>query len=366
MKNCLYCGFPMHDNVQFCPKCGAPQPDGQPQQQMPPQYPNQPYNNPQNPYSQQSYNGYPQQPYYGNPQYPQYGAPQQPVINVHVGYPQQPNYGNQQNPQYGGNQMPNYGSYTQQNFDQSNNQPVGKKEKQKEEKKKTGCLTIGLWILFFPIMLWIYAIKKKQLVWYVIAAAVTVLCLISYLTTPKTNTNKRAALPTSTPFYDSGSDISTEDFNNSIEEINNFVAMLSESFSSTDTPIPMELSLAEIEAPTDTPVPTEVIYPTDTSTPVEIPAFENTGGVDPDLKAYLDSYEAFWDEYIAFLQNYDSSDFSQLTRYLSFLQKLEDFERKSEIYDSKKSEMSQADSIYYDTVMLRVANKMIMASSYQY
>ncbi len=80
----------------------------------------------------------------------------------------------------------------------SQNQYVVNYSPAEPEKKKTGCGTILLWILFWPIMLWVHAFRKKQVGWFILAAAVTFLLIVllgqngtgvKYSKTPKTKPN---------------------------------------------------------------------------------------------------------------------------------------------------------------------------------
>lgn len=84
-------------------------------------------------------------------------------------------------------------------------------------------------------------------------------------------------------------------------------------------------------------------------------------GVDPDLKAYLDSYEAFVDEYVEFMQKYykNPSDLSLLSEYGDMLKKMNDFSEKIDKYD--KDEMSKEDYDYYIDVTMRCTTKMLKA-----
>lgn len=79
-------------------------------------------------------------------------------------------------------------------------------------------------------------------------------------------------------------------------------------------------------------------------------------GVDPDLKAFLDSYEAYMDEYCDFMENYDANDLTMLTKYADMMTKYADFAEKADAYDSDT--MSPADSAYYLEVMTRVNAKL--------
>ncbi len=82
-------------------------------------------------------------------------------------------------------------------------------------------------------------------------------------------------------------------------------------------------------------------------------AAESKQGVDPDLKDFLDSYEAFVDEYVVFMQQYSKNptDLSLLARYTDIMQKYSDFAVKVEKYDTK--EMSTEDAAYYLEVTSR-------------
>lgn len=87
---------------------------------------------------------------------------------------------------------------------------------------------------------------------------------------------------------------------------------------------------------------------------------EQTGGVDPELKAFLDSYEEFVDEYVVFMKKYmaDSSNaVSMLSEYYEIMGKYADFAEKVDRYDSK--EMSTADAKYYLEVTTRCTQKML-------
>lgn len=85
-------------------------------------------------------------------------------------------------------------------------------------------------------------------------------------------------------------------------------------------------------------------------------------GVTPELKAYLDSYEAFMDEYIDFLVKYTENpdDFTLIAEYAQMQIKYADFAKAIEEYD--QDEMSDADLAYYIEVTSRVSQKMLDAS----
>ncbi|MBR6151894.1 MAG: hypothetical protein IKQ25_11475 [Lachnospiraceae bacterium] len=92
-----------------------------------------------------------------------------------------------------------------------------------------------------------------------------------------------------------------------------------------------------------------------------------SGGVNPDMKAFLDSYEAFVDQYVAFMKKYlgstSSGDLSSYMAmyqdYMNILAQLEDFERKADQYDS--GNMSAEDLAYYLDSLNRIQKKMLEA-----
>lgn len=82
-------------------------------------------------------------------------------------------------------------------------------------------------------------------------------------------------------------------------------------------------------------------------------------GVDPDLKAFLDSYEEFVDKYCDIMHKYteNPTDLSILADYASIMQEYADFASKLETYDSDS--MSTADAAYYLEVTTRCSQKML-------
>ena len=70
----------------------------------------------------------------------------------------------------------------------------------------------------------------------------------------------------------------------------------------------------------------------------------------------MDKYESFYDEYIDFMKKYDSSDLSQLTRYMTLLSKLE--EHDGTIDELSEEDMSSEEALYFSEVNLRIAKKL--------
>lgn len=101
--------------------------------------------------------------------------------------------------------------------------------------------------------------------------------------------------------------------------------------------------------------------PTPTATPAPARNSSSSGGVDPDLKAFLDEYEKFMDRYVAFMKSYaaNPTDTYQLLQYTQMLSDLAKFEETADRYDAKQSEMSAADLAYYLETLTRINNKLI-------
>ena len=96
--------------------------------------------------------------------------------------------------------------------------------------------------------------------------------------------------------------------------------------------------------------------------PQETQKKEQTSGVDPDLKAFLDSYEEFVNQYVEFMKKYNSDPnnmVSMLGEYSEMMQKYADFAEKIDKYDSNS--MSTEDYKYYIEVTTRCTQKMLEA-----
>lgn len=84
-----------------------------------------------------------------------------------------------------------------------------------------------------------------------------------------------------------------------------------------------------------------------------------TAGVDPDLIAFLDSYEEFVDKYCDIMTKYyeNPTDLSIFADYASIMQEYAEFAERIEAYDS--STMSATDAAYYLEVTTRCTQKML-------
>jgi len=83
--------------------------------------------------------------------------------------------------------------------------------------------------------------------------------------------------------------------------------------------------------------------------------------ISPDLKEFLDSYEAVMDEYCEFMKDYNPSDMTMLVKYTELMQKYIEFAQKAEALN--KETMNTKEALYYSEVMLRVSKKLLEVSS---
>lgn len=85
----------------------------------------------------------------------------------------------------------------------------------------------------------------------------------------------------------------------------------------------------------------------------------NNGGLDPDFKAAMDSYENFMNEYVAFMKKYKAnpSNLSLLADYADYMRKYADFVEDFEKWEDKK--LSASETAYYIDVQARVSKKLL-------
>ena len=95
--------------------------------------------------------------------------------------------------------------------------------------------------------------------------------------------------------------------------------------------------------------------------PAEEESAAESDGVTPEVKEYLDAYEAFMNKYCDFMENYDASDLSALTEYLSLMQEYAEYVEKTDAMD--ETNMTDADYKYYIDVLARVDKRLIDVSS---
>lgn len=89
---------------------------------------------------------------------------------------------------------------------------------------------------------------------------------------------------------------------------------------------------------------------------------EQADGMRPEFKEAMDSYEAFYDEYCEFMQQYadNASDVSLLAKYAEFLTKAGEMEEKFEAWEG---DMNDAELKYYTEVQLRISQKLLETST---
>lgn len=89
---------------------------------------------------------------------------------------------------------------------------------------------------------------------------------------------------------------------------------------------------------------------------------EDRGAVSADFKETMDSYEAFFDEYVAFMKRYNEnpSDLSLLSEYADYMSKYSDYLDKLD--DIEQDELTDAELAYYMEVHSRILKKIADAT----
>lgn len=100
----------------------------------------------------------------------------------------------------------------------------------------------------------------------------------------------------------------------------------------------------------------------DTSEKETESSISDEGGIDPDFKAAMDSYESFMDEYVAFMKKYSAnpSDLSLLIDYADYMKKYADFVEDFEKWEDE--DLNTAETAYYIDVQSRVSKKLLEIS----
>ena len=114
----------------------------------------------------------------------------------------------------------------------------------------------------------------------------------------------------------------------------------------------------------EAPEPEQIVEPAAEQTAEPKATFVPTGKQESsnqqssaDFQAAMDSYEDFFDEYIAFMKSYNSSDVSMLVRYTSLLTQYQETMEKMDAID--ENTLSAADQAYYITVHSRITQKLL-------
>lgn len=82
-------------------------------------------------------------------------------------------------------------------------------------------------------------------------------------------------------------------------------------------------------------------------------------GIRPEFKEAMESYEKFFDEYVAFMKAYKDSDdpLSMMGEYTTMMQQY--VETMGELEDIDESELSEEEALYYAEVVLRINQKLL-------
>ena len=91
---------------------------------------------------------------------------------------------------------------------------------------------------------------------------------------------------------------------------------------------------------------------------------EDSGDLDPEFKEMMDSYEAFFDEYIAFMEKYkeNPTDMSLLGELSDMITKESEMLKEMEGLD--QSEMTEAELAYYLEVTERIYEKLAKVAEF--
>ena len=124
-------------------------------------------------------------------------------------------------------------------------------------------------------------------------------------------------------------------------------------------PEPTAASAISTPKPTTKPTATPTEAPAETEA-AEAPALAETD-IRPEVKEFLDAYEACMDEYVDFMQKYMNADPSSMASmmgdYYRILTRYTEFAEKIDAFD--ESELTNAELAYYLEVTNRVSQKLL-------
>lgn len=85
----------------------------------------------------------------------------------------------------------------------------------------------------------------------------------------------------------------------------------------------------------------------------------NSTDINPDFKAAMDSYEEFFDEYVAIMRKYkeNPADLSILTDYSNYMSQYADMMQKLEKWENE--DLNAAETAYYIDVQARISKKLL-------
>lgn len=113
------------------------------------------------------------------------------------------------------------------------------------------------------------------------------------------------------------------------------------------------------EMPTTQPTTKKAESKTESKAENKTESKSDSGVVTPSFKEAMDSYEAFFDEYIEFMKKYkdDPTNLDYLTDYADYLAKYTDYMKK--LNDIDEDSLSDADLAYYLEVNQRITKKLL-------
>ncbi len=106
-----------------------------------------------------------------------------------------------------------------------------------------------------------------------------------------------------------------------------------------------------------TPTPTSEPTPTPTSEPTEQPKTLTQNTIRPEVKAAIDSYEEFYDQYCEFMRKYDASNISMLVEYGKLISQEYEMDKKWDAI--KEMDLTEAENKYLFEVETSVTKKLL-------
>ena len=117
-------------------------------------------------------------------------------------------------------------------------------------------------------------------------------------------------------------------------------------------------------SPAAAATPTEKPSPIPTAEPQTKAPVVSESELRPEIKEFLDAYEACMDEYVAFMQKYMKADpvsmVSMMGDYTRILTRYTEFAEKMDAFD--ESELTNAELAYYIEVNSRVSQKLLLVA----
>ena len=95
------------------------------------------------------------------------------------------------------------------------------------------------------------------------------------------------------------------------------------------------------------------------TTPAATEEQKDNNSIDPDFKAAMDSYEKFFDEYVAIMKKYKANptDISILSDYAKYMGQYADMMQKFEKWENE--DLNTAEAAYYVDVQARITQKLL-------